>query len=107
MILATDSEFDQGRLQRRRRVPVSREWEVWMASPEDVIIKKLADCDEGRSEKHVRDIAGMPKTQSDQLDQEYIERWVDRFGLRQIWREVVERVERREPPTSPRIEDLE
>ncbi len=61
------------------------------ASPEDVILKKLAYFQEGGSEKHLRDIAGVLRVRGEQLDRAYIERWADRLSLSAIWQQVLKR----------------
>jgi hypothetical protein len=65
------------------RVAVGRD--VTFASPEDVIIKKLAFYREGGSEKHLRDISGVLKVMGNEIDRAYIERWVQRLGLTREW----------------------
>jgi hypothetical protein len=72
-ILLTDSEFDQSRRQRARRLPVLADRAVTFASPEDVIVKKMLYYREGGSEKHLRDIAGVISIQGPALDRNYIE----------------------------------
>lgn len=61
VMLASNSEFDRSRLARAVRVQGGPEFAAWFASPEDVIIKKLAYFKEGGSEKHIRDILGVLK----------------------------------------------
>jgi len=56
-----------------------------IASPEDVIIKKLAFFQEGGSEKHLSDIRGVLVVMGEQLDRGYIEKWVSRRGLTREW----------------------
>ena len=43
---------------------------------------------EGRSEKHLRDIAGVLKTSRGQLDLPYIDQWATKLGLRDIWQAI-------------------
>jgi hypothetical protein len=61
-------------------------------SPEDAIIKKMEFFREGGSDKHLRDIAGVLTTSREQIDLSYIEQWVERLGLSEIWQAVVERL---------------
>ncbi|MGE0607797.1 MAG: hypothetical protein AB7O62_11955, partial [Pirellulales bacterium] len=51
--------FDQSRYRRRRHLELTDKLRAWFASPEDVILKKLAYYQEGQSEKHIRDILGV------------------------------------------------
>ena len=89
-IVMTDSEFDQSRRLRRRELPVLPDRTVSFASPEDVIIKKMAYFQEGGSEKHLRDIAGVLRIQGEAVDRGYIEAWAGKLGLSDIWRQLKE-----------------
>ena len=62
IILPQQSEYDQLRFARREPVPVGSRGEAILASPENVILKKLEYYREGGSEKHLRDIVGILKT---------------------------------------------
>jgi hypothetical protein len=84
-IVASDSEFDRNRLLRARRLPVLPDREVSFASPEDVILKKMQYFQEGGSEKHLRDIAGVLLIQGVHIDREYILQWASRLGVSEIW----------------------
>ena len=46
---------------------------------------------EGHSEKHLRDIAGVLKVSGDQIDRSYIEDWASKLGLEEVWQEVLRR----------------
>lgn len=61
------------------------DFEATFAAPEDVTLKKMEYYREGKSDKHLRDIAGVLKISGDEIDEEYIEAWVDRLGVREIW----------------------
>ena len=90
-IVLTSSEFDQSRRQRARSLAVLPDRKVSFASPEDVVIKKMAYFQEGGSEKHLRDIAGVLRIQGAALDRAYITAWAARFGLDEVWRQIRER----------------
>ncbi len=85
VIVADRSDFNDSRFSRARRLHVERDREVTFASPEDVIIKKLAFFQEGGSEKHLSDIRGVLVVMGEQLDRVYIEKWVSRLGLTREW----------------------
>lgn len=93
VIVASQSEFDRTRLRRARRLPVLENREVSFASPEDVILKKLQYFQEGGSEKHLRDIAGVLLIQGDHIDRDYIKDWAQRLGFAEIWSLVLARIE--------------
>jgi hypothetical protein len=65
---------------RRRQMIVGGE-PVMLAPPEYVIVRKLEFYREGRSEKHLRDIAGMLRVSGEVIDQQAIEEWARRLGL--------------------------
>jgi len=62
--------------------------EVFIHSPEDLILYKLLYFGISQQPKHSRDIASILLARSDQLDEPYIAHWVDRLGLGVIWEEL-------------------
>jgi hypothetical protein len=57
-----------------------------MASPEDVILKKLDFYRQGGSEKHLKDIRGiMAETE---LDKAYLQTWVQKLNLSAEWSKI-------------------
>jgi hypothetical protein len=91
VMVADQSDFNDSRFSRARRLQVAQDRKVTFASPEDVIIKKLAFFQEGGSEKHVSDIRGVLTVMGEQLDRAYIEIWVARLGLMREWSIVLKR----------------
>jgi hypothetical protein len=85
VMISRGDEFDQSRFRRVRRLRPLEDTEVAFASPEDVILKKMAFYRDGRSEKHLRDIAGILKISSGSVDLAYIEAWAKKLGLEDIW----------------------
>src|SRR6185436_18389017 len=59
LIVAPKTAFNRGRFLRCRPIPVAPDFTPLFSSPEDVIVMKLAAFQEGGSEKHLRDIAGI------------------------------------------------
>jgi hypothetical protein len=92
VIVASHSEFDRTRLRRARRLPVLKDRDVSFASPEDVILKKMQYFEEGGSEKHLRDIAGVLLIQGEDIDRDYIKSWAQRLGLAEIWSLALSRI---------------
>jgi hypothetical protein len=90
-MLARRDEWGREQLHRRMRVPILSDLDAYAASAEDVILGKLWYFDEGGSDKHLRDIAGMLRMTEADLDRGYIERWADALGYRAAWDAVVER----------------
>jgi len=94
VIVPEASLFNQARFARARRVHAGEDFEAYLASPEDAIIKKMQYYREGGSEKHLRDIAGVLKTSSEQIDIPYIAQWAQQMGLTDIWIAIQERTAR-------------
>ncbi len=89
-ILLSNSDFDNERIRRKRKLLSVADCVASFASPEDVIIKKMLYYREGGSEKHLRDIAGVVRIQGAKLDIGYIETWTARFALDDIWQMIRE-----------------
>jgi len=89
IIVKKGDEFDRSRFARKRSIPVFPDRSASVASPEDIIIKKMEYYREGGSEKHLRDITGILRVSGDVLDIPYIEVWADRKGLTEIWRAIL------------------
>jgi len=86
VIVRKTTEHSIEEFHRRRKVPFWKGVEVWLASPEDVIIKKLDFYRQGGSEKHIKDIRGiMAETQ---LDQAYLKAWLQKLNLSAEWSKV-------------------
>jgi hypothetical protein len=82
--------FDDSRFKRIKRISPLEGLQADFASPEDVIIMKLKYYKEGKSDKHIRDIRSMLKISADLIDRSYIESWVDKLKLHDMWRDVLE-----------------
>jgi hypothetical protein len=79
-------ELRQSAFQRRQRVdygpPIE---EVYIHSPEDLILYKLMYFGLSQQSKHSRDIAAILKSKKNELDMNYIEEWAARLGLSSLW----------------------
>lgn len=92
VIVPPDTPFNRGRFARSSRVPAGNDFDAPFASVEDVIIKKMEYYREGGSEKHLRDITGILKTQTEMVDRPYVQVWAARLGLEEIWQSIVNRM---------------
>jgi hypothetical protein len=90
-VVAEDSPFNRSRFARARDLQIAEGRYVRFATPEDVILKKLEYYREGRSEKHLRDIVGVLRISGDQIDYEYLQRWVAALDLTNEWALVTKR----------------
>jgi hypothetical protein len=75
----------------KRRVKIGNEYDVWLAPPEYVIIRKLQYFAEGGSDKHLRDIQNMLAILGDALDLRFIALQAAHLGLADVWRRVGEK----------------
>jgi len=82
-MIRKDSPHSIEEFHRRRRLPFTSDFSAWIASPEDVIIKKLSFYREGGSEKHLTDIRGI--VAQSELDETYLNRWISDLQLKTYW----------------------
>jgi hypothetical protein len=92
VIITKKDDFDKSRFARTKKLQVSESESADFASPEDVIIKKLEYFKQGRSDKHLRDIAGMLKISSESIDRAYVSTWATRLSVSEIWEELLKKV---------------
>ena len=87
-------ELRQSAFQRREQVdygpPIGKE--VYIHSPEDLILYKLMYFGLSHQSKHSRDIAAILKSKKNELDMNYIEHWAARLGLSSLWKEMLDNV---------------
>jgi hypothetical protein len=60
----------------------------FIATVEDMVVAKLEWAAATDSERQLRDVAGMLAVGGDDVDRDYIVRWVEALGLREVWRRV-------------------
>jgi hypothetical protein len=78
---------------RRQKVDLgSSLGEVYLHSPEDLIIYKLWYYSISQQTKHLRDITSIVMSLEDELDFGYVDKWVKEKGVLNIWRELIERI---------------
>ena len=90
MIVSKDDAFSRSVQSRAVRL-TDPAFAAWFASPEDIILNKLLFYREGRSDKHIRDIASVLNVQAERIDRAYILEWVERFGLHAEWQLALDR----------------
>lgn len=87
-------EFDELRksaLSRRVRVDLGPQLgEVYLHTPEDLILNKLWYFSLSQQSKHLRDITSIVLTVGEDLEFDYIEDWADRKGTITLWQEILE-----------------
>ncbi len=71
---------------RRKKMAFSKNFSAYIASPEDIIIKKLEFYRLGGSEKHIGDIRGILANTS--IDKEYLDSWIQKLSLQSAWSKI-------------------
>ncbi len=86
VIIKKITPFDDSRFSRVIRTELWEGFSANLASPEDVIIKKLEYFREGGSEKHIRDIRGI--IANTEIDKAYLQKWVGDLHLQTEWSKI-------------------
>ena len=84
LIIRKERPFSRVEFDRRRRHVIAG-INVFVATPEDVVLAKLEWAKMGESDRQIEDAAGVIATQGQQLDRVYVERWVRELGLELQW----------------------
>ncbi len=95
-MMARHDSWGDEQISRRQRVRILPDKEGYTARPEDIIISKMGYYKEGGSEKHLRDIAGILKISSEEVDRDYVIRWAEKLGLMEVWTAVLRRLAKNE-----------
>lgn len=83
IFLLSNDDHDQQRFARRRRIEFHQR-QVYLPSPEDVIVSKLRWCQRGKRRKDLDDVQNVIAVQAGNLDWDYIHRWCDQHGTRDL-----------------------
>lgn len=83
IVLNKNSEISKSELSRRHKVEIIPGLETYIATPEDVILKKLEFYREGGSEKHLLDVREILSFTN--VDFSYLEKWATQLNLKQEW----------------------
>ena len=89
VIIPHDSEFEKSRRRRATTLILANGKAVRIASAEDIILRKMQYYQEGGSEKHLRDIAGILRIQKERLDRAYIDQWASNLDVQDTWKSIV------------------
>ncbi len=83
LMVRKNTEHSKVEFNRRLKVPFWNNTEVYIATAEDIIIKKLSFYREGGSEKHLKDIRGI--LAESEVDKNYLDKWVKELRLSTEW----------------------
>lgn len=86
MVIDKETVFYASEFSRRQKLEIAPGIEVMIASPEDLILKKLEYYREGQSEKHLNDVRDIMVNV--RIDEAYVGEWVARLNLQAEWRKV-------------------
>lgn len=93
-LVREEDELRKAAFQRRVKIDFGPEvGEIYIQSPEDLIIYKMLYYSLSHQTKHIRDIGSIIKTMGEQLDYEYIQRWAAEKQLAAIWQEIIQELE--------------
>lgn len=84
-ILRKSSAYHQAAFSRRQEILIE-ECPMWYISAEDLMISKLLWAKENHSEMQLRDIRNLTETVND-LDIKYIDDWLDKLRLKELYKE--------------------
>lgn len=92
-LMREGDKLRQSAFQRRVKVdygpPIGN---VYVHSPEDLILYKLMYLGLSDQSKHARDIAAILRARKNQLDLRYIEEWINQLGFGSIWKELLDSI---------------
>lgn len=93
-LVREEDELRKAAFQRRVKIDFGPEvGDIYIQSPEDLIIYKMLYYSLSHQTKHIRDIGSIIKTMGEQLDYEYIQRWAAEKQLAAIWQEIIQELE--------------
>jgi hypothetical protein len=90
LVIAEMDEFDRSKFERRQPYPLPDGTEIYLASPEDLILNKLRWGQRSQSQKQWRDVVGILKTQQEALDFEYLDQWATRLELLDLTHQAIQ-----------------
>ena len=91
LIFRKDGPYQLSEFNRRIRAKLMG-IDLWMLSPEDVILSKLDWAKGSGSDLQFRDVFGVIKLQWDKLDWDYLRRWAKKLGVENNLESVIEEV---------------
>ena len=85
-VVRKDTEYRREEFTRRRSASIADQ-QVFIVSPEDLILSKLDWAKDSRSQLQLDDVRNLLRSVQG-LDTEYLNRWVHRLGLAPLYQEV-------------------
>jgi hypothetical protein len=91
MFLLSDDAHDQLRFQRRQQVDFEGK-NVWLPTPEDVVITKLRWSKGGNRSKDISDVLQILDLRKTSLALPYIRNWCDQHNTRELFEKLLQHV---------------
>ena len=88
LIVRKDRPFSRVELERRQATDFFG-LPIHVATVEDVILSKLEWAKLGGSARQLEDVRTLFRLRSNDIDTNYIERWLDPLGIRTLWLSIV------------------
>lgn len=86
IVLFQDTEYHRSEFHRRAKVELMPQFEVCIAAPENIILKKLDYYREGGAEKHLTDIREILVGST--IDDDYLQLWIEKLSLKTEWAKI-------------------
>lgn len=93
-VFPPSDELARRQIERAVRIAVGPDLEPRFSPPEELVVQKMRYYRESGSERHLRDVAAMLAISPDEIDREEIGRLAARFGVDDVWREVLAALDR-------------
>ena len=93
LIFRQDNPYQLSKFNRRKRVKLTG-IDLWILSPEDVILSKLDWAKDSGSDLQFRDVFGVIKVQWDKLDWDYLRHWAKELNVEKNLEKVKEEVKK-------------
>lgn len=86
IILNKNNDYHRSEFARRKEFRLTPQLEAYIASPENIFLKKLEFFKEGQSEKHLNDIQEILASES--VDFDDLKEWSLKSNLEGVWTRV-------------------
>ncbi|MHC4752245.1 MAG: hypothetical protein ACYTFW_20525 [Planctomycetota bacterium] len=96
-ILRKDRPFSKVEFQRRQKAKIM-DLDVWIVSPEDVILSKLEWAKNSESGQQFRDALGVAVVQWDHLDEVYLHKWAKELQVESSLEQLLKQVKQQLGP---------
>jgi len=93
LIFRKDGPYELTEFNRRLRAKLMG-IDLWILSPEDVILSKLRWAKNSRSEQQLRDALGVAVVQWEYLDKDYLRKWAKQLQVEDSLRQMLEQAQK-------------